>query len=78
MRVLPHTLAPMPNVVLNTGFVGDDGHEERIAEYLCDWPECANTATQVVGLVVELRASVVVCPEHAALIASRAADRLRR
>lgn len=66
----------MPNVVLKT--VGDDGQEEQIVEYLCDWPECVNTATQVIGLVVELRAAVVACPEHAALLESRAASRTRR
>lgn len=74
---MPDRLVDMPSVVLKTGIIGQDGREEQIAEYLCDWPECVNTATEVIGLIFELRASVVACPEHAALLADRAAGRTR-
>jgi len=48
-----------------------DGREETISEYLCDWPDCANVAVHVLGVIRELRASSVVCEEHAAMIAKR-------
>lgn len=64
----------MPRVTLNTGSVAADGREETLSEYLCDWPDCSNVATHVVGFVRELRICTVVCSEHSALLASRAND----
>ena len=57
----------MPSVTLRTGRA-DDGKEETLTDYLCDWPDCPNVATQVVGAICELRAFSAVCPEHAKLI----------
>jgi hypothetical protein len=48
-----------------------DGREEAISEYICDWPDCPNPATEVVGIVRELRLCSAVCAEHAALISQR-------
>lgn len=56
----------MPQVVIRTGLIGPDGNEEILQEYLCDWPRCTNVAEEFVGVVVELRALVRVCRDHAA------------
>jgi hypothetical protein len=56
----------MPRVTIRTGFFAPDGHEEELSEYLCDWPDCPNVATQVVGCVREFGASTVLCHKHAA------------
>lgn len=37
----------MPRVAIKTGVLGPDGREVELAEYLCDWPDCPNVATQV-------------------------------
>lgn len=63
--------AEMPRVTVKTGFVGPDGREEELTEYLCDWPDCPNVATQVLGSVREVRQFSVICEQHAALIADR-------
>ena len=55
----------MPHVAIKTGFVGPDGREEKLTEYLCDRPGCANIATQVLGCIKELGVSTAVCDEHA-------------
>jgi len=55
----------MPRVTIKTGFVGADGLEEELSEYLCDVLDCPNTATQVLGCAKELGASAVVCEQHA-------------
>jgi hypothetical protein len=41
------------------------GHEEELTEYLCDWPDCSNIATQVLGRLKELGICSAVCEEHA-------------
>ena len=64
----------MTRVVLRTGQIGTDGKEEILQEFLCDWPDCANIAEHVVGVVVELRAMVVLCREHAAMMQKRPHD----
>ena len=61
----------MPQVTILTGIEGPDGREAVLSEYLCDWPDCPNIATQVLGCVKELAACVVVCDEHAAPPRSR-------
>jgi hypothetical protein len=60
----------MPSVTLRTGHT-DTGKEETLTEYLCDWPDCPNVASHVVGTITELRAFSAVCQEHAKLIARR-------
>ena len=52
----------MPQVTIRT-IVG--GREEAISEYICDWPGCPNVATEVIGIVRELRLCTVMCAEHA-------------
>lgn len=42
-----------------------DGQEESLSEYLCDWPDCPETAVRVVGVVRELRLCTVMCVKHA-------------
>ncbi len=65
----------MPQVTIRTII---DGREETLSEYLCDWPECPNVATEVVGVVRELRIRAAMCAEHAAIFASRANKDSRR
>ena len=48
-----------------------DGHEERLTEHLCDWPDCPHVAVEVIGFSRELRLATAYCAEHAALIAKR-------
>lgn len=56
----------MPRVTIKTGIAGEDGLEEVLGEYLCDWPDCANVAEEVIGAVREVAAVCVMCKEHAA------------
>ena len=56
----------MPRVAIKTGFFAPDGTEEELAEYLCDWTDCSNAATQPLGCSKELGLSAAVCDEHAA------------
>ena len=55
----------MPYVTIR---ISVDGREEALSEYLCDWPDCPNVATEVVGMVRELRLRAAMCAEHAALL----------
>jgi hypothetical protein len=55
----------MPRVVIKTGFTAPDGREEELTEYLCDYPDCPNIATRMLGCLVELRLSASVCDVHA-------------
>lgn len=57
----------MPVVTLRT-VVND--REEAVSEYICDWPDCPNVATVVVGAVRELRLRSALCAEHAAHLAN--------
>jgi hypothetical protein len=61
----------MSRVTLRTGFIGADGHEETVTEYLCDWPDCPNIAVHTLGVVLEIGAMSAVCEEHAAMIERR-------
>jgi hypothetical protein len=56
----------MPQVTIKTGMTGPDGHEEKLSEYLCDWPGCPNVADQVLGCVKEVGLTVAFCKKHAA------------
>ena len=58
-------VAHMPQVTIKTGIAGPDGREEKLSEYLCDWPGCPNVAEHVLGCVRELGLAVAVCPQHA-------------
>lgn len=55
----------MPRVTIKTGFLGPDGRDEELTEYLCDAPGCPNIATNVVACIKELGLAVVTCQEHA-------------
>ena len=70
----------MPRVTIRTGFLGPDGREEELSEYLCDAPGCPNIATQVVACIREVGLSVVTCEEHAVVsrTSNSANDRPRR
>ena len=54
----------MPEITIKAGFVGPDGREETLVEYICDHPGCPNPATRLLGVRVELRARVLVCDQH--------------
>jgi hypothetical protein len=64
----------MPQVTIRTGFVGPDGREEVLSEFLCDAPGCGNVATDVVGCATECHAVVVMCAEHAPAKAPKTAN----
>lgn len=55
----------MPHVTVKSGVTSPDGSEDKLAEYLCDWPGCPNIANHVLGRVREIGAMVVLCDEHA-------------
>jgi hypothetical protein len=40
----------MPWVTIETGLTTPDGHEEKLREYLCDYPGCPNVATPMLGV----------------------------
>lgn len=48
-----------------------EGREETLSDYICDWPDCPNSAAEVVGVIRELRIRAAVCAEHAAILAKR-------
>jgi hypothetical protein len=56
----------MSQVTIKTGLTTPDGREEELTEYLCDYPDCPNFATRLVGCLVELRLMAAVCELHAA------------
>lgn len=58
----------MSRVTINTGLTAPDGSEEVLTQYLCDYPNCPNFSTRVVGYLVELRLMAAVCEEHATLL----------
>ena len=62
----------MPQTIIRTGFLGPDGNEEILAEYLCDCPDCPNTAEHLIGIARELGGGLVVCAEHAAALQRQA------
>ena len=54
----------MPQVTIKTGFIGADGREEELNEYMCDQPDCPNIATHALACR-ELMAYAAVCDQHA-------------
>ncbi len=67
----PYRRTRLPYVILRTGTIRQDGTEEILAEYLCDFPNCPNPAEHVVGVVRELGGGFVVCSEHAVALKRR-------
>lgn len=61
----------MSRVTIKTGLTTPDGHEEELTEYLCDYPNCPNFATRVVGCLVELHLMSAVCEVHASKLRVR-------
>jgi hypothetical protein len=61
----------VPYVILRNGTIRPDGSEDILAEYLCDFPNCPNTAEHVAGVIRDLGAGFVVCAEHAAALQRR-------
>lgn len=61
----------MPQIILRTGVIGSDGNEEILTEYLCDWTDCPNPASQVLGFARELGSGHAYCDEHMALAEAR-------
>jgi hypothetical protein len=55
----------MPWVIAEPGLNGPKSYREGSKTYLCDWPDCANPAEEVLGCIAELAAFVAVCKEHA-------------
>jgi len=55
----------MPQVTIRTTV---NGREEAVSEYLCDWPDCPNVATELIGVVRDLRLRTAMCAEHAACV----------
>jgi hypothetical protein len=55
----------MSRVTIKTGFIDADGREEELTEYLCDYPDCPNIATSVLGCIRELGQMAAVCEVHA-------------
>jgi hypothetical protein len=55
----------MGQVTIKTGLTTPDGEEEQLTEYLCDYPNCPNFATRVVGCLLELSLTAVACEVHA-------------
>ena len=55
----------MPRVTIKSGTTAPDGREEELSEYICDWPDCPNVATQVLGCIREFGLSAAVCDDHA-------------
>jgi hypothetical protein len=62
---VPRESTFIPQVTIKTGMTTPEGREEQLTEYLCDWPGCANVATQVLGYAKEIAICVAVCEEHA-------------
>jgi hypothetical protein len=58
----------MCRITIKTGLTAPDGNEEQLTEYLCDYPDCPNFATRVLGCLVELRLMAAVCDMHASLL----------
>jgi len=54
----------MPRVTIKSGLFAPDGREEELIDYLCDWPDCPNIATHVLGCIREFGLSAVVCDHH--------------
>ncbi len=56
----------MPLVVISSG-----KSDERLFEYMCDYPDCPNPAERVIGFVREIAGGFAVCLRHAAVLEGR-------
>jgi hypothetical protein len=65
----------MPQTIIRTGFLGPDGNEEILSEYLCDCPDCPNKGDHVIAIPRGLGGPFVVCAEHAAALRRQARGR---
>jgi hypothetical protein len=54
----------VPRVTIKSGLTSPEGQEDCMTEYLCDWPDCPNIATEVLGCSKELGISSAVCKKH--------------
>ena len=61
----------MPHVAIKTGIIREDGTEEVLQDYLCDWPDCPNVGKHVLGALVDIRAMAILCDEHMATLQKR-------
>jgi hypothetical protein len=68
----------MPVVTIRTGVMAADGAEEIITEYLCDVPDCPNTAEHVMGWAREMGRGYALCAEHAKRHSDRTGSLRRR
>jgi hypothetical protein len=58
----------MSRVTIKTGLKAPDGSDEELTAYICDYPNCPNFATRMVGCLVELRQMAAVCEKHASML----------
>lgn len=65
--ILRYIFGNVPRVIIKTGLLTADGHEEELAEYMCDTPGCPNVAVHVLGVVTGLGLFSAVCQEHVPL-----------
>ena len=65
VRAYVTVVETVPQIIIRTGHIRQDGQEEVLTEYMCDVPGCPNIATQVLGRVRELGLARVVCQFHA-------------
>ena len=64
----------MPLISIKTGFLGEDGGDEVLSEYQCDWPDCGKVAEHVLSIARDLGSVSVVCKEHAPKPGNHSAD----
>lgn len=60
----------MARVTIKTGLMTPDGREEELTAYLCDYPECPNIATHILGPLGDIDLMVAVCELHASELQS--------
>ena len=65
VRAYVTVVETVPQIIIRTGHIRQDGQEEVLTEYMCDVPGCPNIAEHVIGVSVELGAAFVVCATHA-------------
>ena len=64
----------MPRVTIRSGITDNEGREEVLHAYLCDWPDCPNEAVHALGVIRELRISSALCDKHFAALKARKKD----
>jgi hypothetical protein len=62
----------LPLVVITSGEdARESGDEERLLEYVCDYPNCPYPAERVIGFAREIAGGFAVCLKHAAILECR-------